>query len=123
MAMGILDQEGDFVVVVAQGRNVAVFGPVKELVTRPLGLALESGQQDAYRYLLKPVDYEELIDAISSAYDKKVEMQTVKFREQVEEISRSGIAPDSGGALISTPVVPLRISACRIRLLELLPER
>ena len=53
--------------------------------------ALESGQQDAYRYLLKPVDYEELIGAISSAYDKKVEMQTVKFREQVEEISRSGM--------------------------------
>lgn len=53
--------------------------------------ALESGQQDAYKYLLKPIDYENLVETIKEAYKKKEEVQTVKFKEQVEEIYRSGM--------------------------------
>lgn len=53
--------------------------------------ALESGQQDAYKYLLKPIDYENLVETIKEAYKKKEEIQTVKFKEQVEEIYRSGM--------------------------------
>lgn len=53
--------------------------------------ALASGQQDAFQYLLKPVDYDNLLIAIKDAYDRKVKVQETKFREQVEEIYRSGL--------------------------------
>ena len=53
--------------------------------------ALESGQQDAYKYLLKPIDYENLVETIKEAYKKKMELVNEKFREQVEEIYRSGL--------------------------------
>ncbi len=53
--------------------------------------ALESGQQDAYKYLLKPIDYENLVETIKEASKKKEEIQSVKFKEQVEEIYRSGM--------------------------------
>jgi DNA-binding NtrC family response regulator len=53
--------------------------------------ALKSGQQDAFQYLLKPIEHENLVEAIKEAYEKKIEIQGFKFREQVEEISRSGL--------------------------------
>ena len=53
--------------------------------------ALKSGQQDAFKYLLKPIDYEDLVEAIKEAYKKKVEFLNQKFKEQVEEIYRSGL--------------------------------
>ncbi|NQT54965.1 MAG: response regulator [Desulfobacteraceae bacterium] len=53
--------------------------------------ALESGQKDAFQYLLKPIDYEVLVKTIKDAYEKKLELQNVKFREHVEEIYRSGL--------------------------------
>lgn len=53
--------------------------------------ALESGQQDAFRYLLKPIDYDKLVASIQEAYEKKVELQNERFKEEVEEIYRSGM--------------------------------
>lgn len=53
--------------------------------------ALESGQRDAFQYLLKPVDYDNLVAMIKDAYKKKVDIQETRFREQVEEIYRSGM--------------------------------
>ncbi|MBW1730300.1 MAG: response regulator [Deltaproteobacteria bacterium] len=53
--------------------------------------ALESGQQDAFKYLLKPIDYENLVETIKEAYQKKIELVNEKFKEQVEEIYRSGL--------------------------------
>jgi len=53
--------------------------------------ALESGQEDAFQYLLKPIDYEILVKTIKDAYEKKLESQNVRFREHVEEIYRSGL--------------------------------
>ena len=53
--------------------------------------ALESGQEDAFQYLLKPIDYEVLVKTIKDAYEKKLESQNVKFREHVEETYRSGL--------------------------------
>lgn len=53
--------------------------------------ALESGRQDAFKYLLKPVEYEILVENIREAYEKKVQLQNAKFREEVEEIYRSGL--------------------------------
>lgn len=53
--------------------------------------ALESGQEDAFNYLLKPVDHDKLVAAIKEAYNKKVEIQDKKFKEQVEELYASGL--------------------------------
>lgn len=53
--------------------------------------ALESGQQDAFRYLLKPVDYDDLVTSINEAYENKTQIVSEKFQEQVEEIYRSGL--------------------------------
>lgn len=55
--------------------------------------ALESGQQDAFQYLLKPVDYDALVNTIQEAYAKKQEIQSAKFREEVEKIQMSGLGP------------------------------
>jgi len=53
--------------------------------------ALESGQQEAFQYLLKPVDYDQLVAAIKDAFKKKMELQSTKFREEVEKIQASGL--------------------------------
>jgi DNA-binding NtrC family response regulator len=53
--------------------------------------ALESGQQDAFRYLLKPLEYDTLVNSINEAYEKKVQLVNEKFLEEVEEIHRSGL--------------------------------
>lgn len=53
--------------------------------------ALESGKQDAYKYLLKPVDYDTLVDTIKEAYDYKMKLQGEKFKQEVEEIYKSGL--------------------------------
>ncbi|SRR6056297_383999 len=53
--------------------------------------ALESGQQDAFQYLLKPIDYDSLLENIKSAYQYKLNVQQSKFNEEVQEIYRSGL--------------------------------
>jgi two-component system NtrC family response regulator len=53
--------------------------------------ALESGQQDAFRYLLKPLEYDTLVTSIHEAYERKVQLVNEKFQEEVEEIHRSGL--------------------------------
>ena len=41
--------------------------------------ALDSGQQGAFKYLLKPIEYETLVETIRDAYKKKVELRQAKF--------------------------------------------
>ncbi len=41
--------------------------------------ALESGRQDAFKYLLKPIEYDNLVETIREAYEKKVELQQAKL--------------------------------------------
>ncbi|MBW1767436.1 MAG: response regulator [Deltaproteobacteria bacterium] len=53
--------------------------------------ALESGQRDAFQYLLKPIDYDNLVETIREAYERKAVIQNAQFRDQVEEIYRSGM--------------------------------
>ena len=53
--------------------------------------ALESGQKDAFQYLLKPIDYDNLVVTIREAYERKAVLQNAQFRDQVEEIYRSGM--------------------------------
>jgi two-component system NtrC family response regulator len=53
--------------------------------------ALESGQQDAFQYLLKPIDYDALVIAIKDAYQHKTDLENARFREEVEKIYASGL--------------------------------
>jgi two-component system NtrC family response regulator len=53
--------------------------------------ALESGQQSAFKYLLKPIDYENLVETIKQAYAKKMELVNAKFRAEVEAITSRGM--------------------------------
>ena len=53
--------------------------------------ALESGQEDAFQYLLKPVDYDNLLANIKDAYKKKVELQQEEFAKQIEIIQKAGL--------------------------------
>ena len=50
--------------------------------------ALESGQLEAFQYLSKPVDYDNLVAVIRDAHKKKMEVQGTKFKEHVEELYR-----------------------------------
>ncbi len=53
--------------------------------------ALESGHQDAFQYLLKPIDYEQLVEAIKEAYKKRADKMNAQFRKKVEELATSGL--------------------------------
>jgi DNA-binding NtrC family response regulator len=55
--------------------------------------ALESGQEDAFQYLLKPVDYDNLLAHIHEGYRKKEELQQKDFADHVERIQRAGLGP------------------------------
>jgi DNA-binding NtrC family response regulator len=55
--------------------------------------ALESGQKDAFQYLLKPVDYDNLLANIKEAYQKKLELQRKDFASHVESIQGAGLGP------------------------------
>jgi DNA-binding NtrC family response regulator len=53
--------------------------------------ALESGKENAFKYLLKPIEYDNLVETINEAYEKKVLLQNARFKDEVEEIYRSGL--------------------------------
>ncbi|MGB9497928.1 MAG: response regulator [Dissulfuribacterales bacterium] len=55
--------------------------------------ALESGHEEAFQYLLKPVDYDNLVTVIKEAYEKKVKLQEEKFQEQLDELRHRGMGP------------------------------
>jgi DNA-binding NtrC family response regulator len=55
--------------------------------------ALESGKEEAFQYLLKPVDYDNLLANIKGAYEKKAELQRIDFKERLEKIQRAGLGP------------------------------
>ena len=64
-----------------------------------LDTALESGRQAAFLYLEKPVDHEELVQAIRSTAARKAELKQEAFREEMESVltrlSASGGSPRS----------------------------
>jgi len=53
--------------------------------------ALESGKENAVKYLLKPIEYDNLLETINEAYEQKVLLQNARFKDEVEEIYRSGL--------------------------------
>jgi DNA-binding NtrC family response regulator len=55
--------------------------------------AFESGHEEAFEYLLKPVDYDALVGTIRHARRKKQDLQGARFREEVERLQVSGLGP------------------------------
>jgi two-component system NtrC family response regulator len=53
--------------------------------------ALESGHQEAFQYLLKPVDYDNLVAVIKEAHQKKVKLQEDKFQEELVDLTKRGL--------------------------------
>ena len=51
-----------------------------------LDTALESGKQDAFRYLEKPADHEELVQAIREGAQRGMEQREQRFREEMQAI-------------------------------------
>ena len=58
---------------------------------RPNSASMQMNIGIASKYLLKPIEYENLVQTIRGAYETKVQMQNAKFREEVENIYRSGM--------------------------------
>ena len=56
--------------------------------------ALQSGQQGAYEYLFKPVDYEALVAAIRGAWEKKRELEQAGQNDQYK------VTPSSRGKIL-----------------------
>lgn len=54
--------------------------------------AQESGQENAYHYLLKPVEFESLMQTIRDAYQQKMKLQRKEAKSQEEE-PRSDSSP------------------------------
>jgi two-component system NtrC family response regulator len=55
--------------------------------------ALDSGKQDAFRFLNKPVDHEELVNTLREAAAEKSRESLARFREETIEITSSGGTP------------------------------
>lgn len=55
--------------------------------------ALESGKQQAFRFLQKPAEHEELVRVIREAAEHKKDVQAKKFQEEMECIMNSGGSP------------------------------
>jgi two-component system NtrC family response regulator len=58
-----------------------------------LQTALESGKRDAFRFLQKPADHGELVQALRDAAAEKDRQIMDRFREEMQEITSSGASP------------------------------
>lgn len=68
--------------------------------------ALESGKQDAFQYLLKPADYDVLLETIKRAHLQAMEARRKEFDRRLEELSKAGL----GARALRSAVVELRKS-------------
>ena len=55
--------------------------------------ALDSGKQEAFRFLNKPVDHEKLVKTLREAAAEKNKESLARFREEMTEITSSGGTP------------------------------
>lgn len=55
--------------------------------------ALEAGRHDAYRYLLKPYEFDELVARIEEAYEERRTRMAEGFRREMQEIIDHGGSP------------------------------
>jgi FixJ family two-component response regulator len=58
-----------------------------------LQAALDSGKQDAFRFLQKPADHEEMVRTIRQAAEQKDRERHSKFTEEMMSITSSGGSP------------------------------
>jgi DNA-binding NtrC family response regulator len=68
--------------------------------------ALESGKQDAFQYLLKPADHEELVKTIREAHLRGMEARRAEFDRRLQELSKAGL----GARALRSAVIELRRS-------------
>lgn len=68
--------------------------------------ALESGKHDAFQYLLKPVEYGELLRTIREARQRAMQARREEFDRRLKELSKAGM----GARALRTAVVELRRS-------------
>ena len=54
--------------------------------------ALEAGRLDAFRYLIKPYDFDELLALIKEAYSHKRTQLQAKYQEEIAEITTGGLS-------------------------------
>ena len=55
--------------------------------------ALKAGKLCAFSYLIKPYDYEELLQQIQKAYEHKEAQLTTRYKEELDKIIKSGGSP------------------------------
>lgn len=55
--------------------------------------ALEAGKLAAFRYLLKPYDFDELLTLIREAHARKRQAMVDQFRQELEDVISSGGSP------------------------------
>ena len=55
--------------------------------------ALEAGRMDVYRYLIKPYNFEELVDQIQDANRHKFQQVQSAFQAEMTRVTTSGLSP------------------------------
>jgi DNA-binding NtrC family response regulator len=55
--------------------------------------ALEAGKLQAYRYLLKPYDFDKLVEEIEAAARSRRERLRREYQAKLEDLNRSGASP------------------------------
>ncbi len=55
--------------------------------------ALEAGRLDVYRYLIKPYDFDELVDQIHEAARHKFQQLQAAFQTEMTQVTTSGMSP------------------------------
>jgi DNA-binding NtrC family response regulator len=55
--------------------------------------ALEAGKLDAFRYVVKPYDFDDLLGLIREAHDQKRQEQQASFKEELQKVIEGGGSP------------------------------
>jgi two-component system NtrC family response regulator len=54
--------------------------------------ALQSGQQEAFQYLLKPTEYEDLLRTIQEAHAKGMALKSEEYEKRLTSLSKGGLS-------------------------------
>jgi len=55
--------------------------------------ALEAGKLDAFRYVMKPCDFDELVGVIQAAYEQRREQLRIKYEEELQDVVEHHLTP------------------------------
>ncbi|MDJ0766842.1 MAG: response regulator [Myxococcota bacterium] len=56
-----------------------------------LDAAFESGKQNAFKFMAKPAEHDELVRTLHEAAEAKTKLATEAFREEMDELTRGGV--------------------------------